>query len=129
MANTKAQPELRKISIATVGTPKEAGVIVSKLSAANIASFLVEEKSFATGRSARRQMGAIKVQVESHDVRQALRCLQTKDGPQQRPTSEGEDERQRTVMSNRSLGGTYSAFLPLGVIVAGLLALALLLLR
>lgn len=129
MANTKAQPELRKISIATVRTRKEAGAIVSKLSDAGIESFLVEEKSFATSRSAQRQMGAIKVQVESRDVRQALHCLQTKEAPQRQLTGAPESGQQAEVRPHGSRSATHSAFLPLGVIVVMLIALALLLLR
>lgn len=129
MANTKAQPELRKISIATVRTRKEAEALVGKLSDAGIESFLVEEKSFATGRSAQRQMGAIKVQVESRDVRQALHCLQTKEATQRPPAGAREAGQQDPARPHGSRSATHSAFLPLGVIVVILIALALLLLR
>lgn len=126
MANTKAHPELRKISIATVRSRQDATAIVRKLTEAGIESYLVEERSFATRLSARRQLGAVKVQVESRDIKRALQCLQAKESPQSAAAAD-----ERAVSQPVSSSPNHEAarlVLPLGVGLALLVALALLLL-
>jgi len=128
VASTKAQPELRKISIATVRSRKEAAAIADKLSAAGIESVLVEEKSFATRQSARRQLGAVKVQVESRDVQRALQCLQSKDASPSPANGANPAQPDTVAILPAAQRHGSSAFIPLSVIGALLAALALLLL-
>ena len=87
MAGTKAKPELRRISIATVRSRSEAEAITRKLKGAGIECFTIQERSVNAGLSARKNFAAIKVQVRSDDVARAIQQLQTKqqtkqeDGP------------------------------------------------
>jgi|KBSMisStaDraftv2_1062788.scaffolds.fasta_scaffold404744_2 hypothetical protein len=78
MAGTKAKPELRRISIATVGSRSEAEAITRKLKGAGIECFTVQERSVNAGLSPRKNFAAIKVQVRSDDVARAIHQLQTK---------------------------------------------------
>ena len=80
MAGTKAEPEVRRISIATVKSRSEADTISRRLKAAGIECFIVHERGGATPVFDRKHLAAIKVQVRSVDVRRAIQELQTKPG-------------------------------------------------
>lgn len=127
MAGTKAQPELRKISIATVRSQAEATALVHKLRAVNIDAKVVAEESFATSRSVRRTRGAFKVQVSSADIKRALHCLQTKEPADAQPS-----KAQQTGQPGAKVGAKRSESarfaVPLGIACALAIGLALLLL-
>lgn len=129
MANTKAQPELRKISIATVRSKKAAAVLVGKLRGAGIESFLVSEQSFSTGLGVRRSGAAIKIQVSSADIKRALQCLQLKSGAGESGATIGPTDAEPSMPTKgQSSGAPAHVLVPLGLACALALALGLLLL-
>jgi hypothetical protein len=74
MANLKAKPELRTVTIALVRNRKEAERVQDKLRAAGIESALAAESSYAVDKGASRERRAVKIQVKRSDVQSAL-CI------------------------------------------------------
>jgi hypothetical protein len=77
MANTRAKPDLRAVTIALVRDHKEAQRLQDKLRSAGIESFLAAERSYALDKSTNRERRAVKIQVGRTDVQRALRALGT----------------------------------------------------
>jgi hypothetical protein len=75
MANLRAKPELRAVTIALVRDHGEAQRVQDKLRSAGIESFLAAERSYALGKSTNRERRAVKIQVGRIDVQRALSIL------------------------------------------------------
>jgi hypothetical protein len=76
MANLRAKPELRTVTIALVRDHKEAQRVQDKLRLAGIESVLAAERSYALGKT-NREHRAVKIQVGRTDVQRALSILGT----------------------------------------------------
>jgi len=77
MANLRAKPELRTVTIALVRDHKEAQRVQDKLRSSGVESFLAAERSYAPGKSTSRERRAVKIQVGRTDVQRALNILGT----------------------------------------------------
>jgi hypothetical protein len=75
MANLKAKPELRAVTIALVRNRKEAERVQDKLRAAGVESALAAESSYAMDKGTSRERRAVKIQVRRSDVQRALIIL------------------------------------------------------
>jgi hypothetical protein len=75
MANLRAKPELRAVTIALMRDRKEAARVQDKLRRAGIESALADEGSYAPGQPKSRQRRAVKIQVKRADVERALSML------------------------------------------------------
>jgi len=75
MANTRAKPELRSVTIAVVRNRSAGQQIQAKLKSAGIESFLTAERSVAIYRASDKGIGAVKVQVGRSAVQHALKVL------------------------------------------------------
>jgi hypothetical protein len=75
MANLRAQPGLRTVTIALVRDHKDARRIQDKLRFAGIESFLATEPSYSLNKPANRERRAVKIQVGRADVQRALGIL------------------------------------------------------
>jgi hypothetical protein len=78
MATLQHKPDVRTVTIAIVRNQKEARRIQDNLKAEGIESTLTAERSVATAKSAKQELGAVKVQVARSDVQRALRTLAAK---------------------------------------------------
>jgi hypothetical protein len=75
MANLRAKPGLRAVTIALVRDHKDARRIQERLGSAGIESFLATEPSYTLNKPAHRERRAVKIQVGRADVQRALIIL------------------------------------------------------
>jgi hypothetical protein len=75
MANLRAKPDLRTVTIAVVRDHKEAQRVQEKLRTAGIQSYLAAERSYPVDKRSHREMRAVKVQVGRAEVQRALSVL------------------------------------------------------
>jgi hypothetical protein len=78
MATLQHKPDVRTVTIAIVRNQKEARRIQDNLKSEGIESILTAERSVATAKSTKQELGAVKVQVARSDVQRALSTLGAK---------------------------------------------------
>jgi hypothetical protein len=78
MATLQHKPDVRTVTIAIVRNQNEARRIQDNLKSEGIESALTAERSVATAKSTKQELGAVKVQVARSDVQRALRTLGAK---------------------------------------------------